>query len=394
MASDGGIFAFGDAGFHGSMGAIHLNQPVVGIAATPDGNGYWEVASDGGIFAFGDAGFHGSMGAIHLNQPVVGIAATPDGNGYWEVAADGGIFAFGDAGFHGSMGAIRLNQPVVGIAATPDGNGYWEVAADGGIFAFGDAGFHGSMGAIRLNQPVVGIAATPDGNGYWEVAADGGIFAFGDAGFHGSMGATHLNQPVVGIAADARRQRVLGGGRQTAASSPSATPGSTGRWVRSVSISPSWASPRLPTATATGRWPRTAASSPSATPGSTGRWVPSVSTGPSWGCPPSEERLPRPAGRSAVQVVTHEARCLPGIDMAHGSVDHHLGHLLAQYPEAEPRPARLRSHLGGKSQTFVTSTESFFGDQSTQPDSLSAYPNLGNIRPVPSPDLRQHLRRR
>ena len=29
----------------------HLNQPVVGMAATPDGGGYWEVASDGGIFS-------------------------------------------------------------------------------------------------------------------------------------------------------------------------------------------------------------------------------------------------------------------------------------------------------------------------------------------------------
>ena len=50
-----GIFAFGDAGFYGSMGGNPLNQPVVGIASTPDGKGYWEVASDGGIFAFGDA---------------------------------------------------------------------------------------------------------------------------------------------------------------------------------------------------------------------------------------------------------------------------------------------------------------------------------------------------
>jgi hypothetical protein len=30
--------------------------------------GYWLVASDGGIFAFGDAGFHGSTGAIHLKD--------------------------------------------------------------------------------------------------------------------------------------------------------------------------------------------------------------------------------------------------------------------------------------------------------------------------------------
>ena len=49
-------------------------------------------------------------GPSHLNQPVVGMAATPDGGGYWLVASDGGIFSFGDAGFHGSTGAIRLNQ--------------------------------------------------------------------------------------------------------------------------------------------------------------------------------------------------------------------------------------------------------------------------------------------
>jgi hypothetical protein len=48
--------------FHGSTGGIHLNQPIVGMAATPDGHGYWLVASDGGIFAFGDATFEGSTG--------------------------------------------------------------------------------------------------------------------------------------------------------------------------------------------------------------------------------------------------------------------------------------------------------------------------------------------
>ncbi len=34
------------------------------MAATPDGKGYWLVASDGGVFAFGDAGFEGSMGGV------------------------------------------------------------------------------------------------------------------------------------------------------------------------------------------------------------------------------------------------------------------------------------------------------------------------------------------
>jgi hypothetical protein len=76
VASDGGIFGFGDATFFGSQGGSPINQPVVGMAATPDGNGYWLVASDGGIFAFGDATFYGSMGGSPLNQPVIGIAAS------------------------------------------------------------------------------------------------------------------------------------------------------------------------------------------------------------------------------------------------------------------------------------------------------------------------------
>ena len=51
------------------------------MAATPTGRGYWLVASDGGIFSFGDAAFYGSTGSIHLNQPIVGMAATPTGQG-------------------------------------------------------------------------------------------------------------------------------------------------------------------------------------------------------------------------------------------------------------------------------------------------------------------------
>jgi hypothetical protein len=39
-------------------------------------SGYLLAASDGGIFAFGDATFYGSQGGVPLNQPVVGIAAT------------------------------------------------------------------------------------------------------------------------------------------------------------------------------------------------------------------------------------------------------------------------------------------------------------------------------
>ena len=198
-ASDGGAFNYGDATFHGSAGNLKLNQPVVGMAATPGDGGYWEVASDGGIFNYGDAPFYGSTGALKLNKPVVGMAATPGGGGYWLVAADGGIFNYGDAPFYGSTGAIKLNLPIVGMAATPDGHGYWLVAADGGIFNYGDAGFFGSRGGQPLNKPIVGMASTASGKGYWLVASDGGIFTYGDAGFHGSTGATKLNKPIVSM---------------------------------------------------------------------------------------------------------------------------------------------------------------------------------------------------
>ncbi len=200
VGANGSLFAFGDATFEGSADGLALNRPVVGTAATSDGRGYWLVASDGGIFGYGDARFYGSTGNLVLNKPVVGMAATPDGKGYWLVASDGGVFSYGDARFFGSTGNLVLDKPVVGMAATPDGKGYWLVASDGGVFAFGDANFEGSMGGRPLNRPVVGMSAAAGGNGYRLVAADGGIFSFGSAPFYGSTGSLRLVRPVVGMA--------------------------------------------------------------------------------------------------------------------------------------------------------------------------------------------------
>jgi len=113
---------------------MHLNAPIVGMAATPDGGGYWLVASDGGIFAFGHAVFHGSTGGMHLNAPIVGMAATPDGGGYWLAARDGGVFNFGDAKFVFSTASQPNNpkwgsSPTVGITRLP-GDTYALVSSD------------------------------------------------------------------------------------------------------------------------------------------------------------------------------------------------------------------------------------------------------------------------
>jgi hypothetical protein len=198
---DGGIFAYGDAQFYGSMGGKKLNAPIISVATTATGKGYWMAGRDGGIFAYGDAQFYGSMGGKKLNAPIISVATTATGKGYWEVAADGGIFSFGDARFYGSTGGMKLNAPVVGMAPTPSGNGYWMVASDGGIFSFGDARFYGSTGGLVLNKPVNGMAATADGSGYWLVASDGGIFSFGSAPFYGSAGGIQVPSPVVRMTA-------------------------------------------------------------------------------------------------------------------------------------------------------------------------------------------------
>jgi lysophospholipase L1-like esterase len=185
---------------------------IVGMSATPSGLGYWLVASDGGVFAFGDAAFFGSTGGLQLNRPIVGMTATPSGRGYWLVASDGGVFAFGDAAFFGSTGGLQLNRPIVGMSATPSGRGYWLVASDGGIFSFGDAAFSGSTGGLQLNQPIVGMSAKPSGRGYWLVASDGGVFTFGDAHYFGSGVALHASSGAffLGLSPDGRGYELAG----------------------------------------------------------------------------------------------------------------------------------------------------------------------------------------
>jgi hypothetical protein len=50
---------------------------VVGVVATSTGKGYWMVGSDGGVFAFGDAGFVGSLPGIGVHvSDIVAVVPT------------------------------------------------------------------------------------------------------------------------------------------------------------------------------------------------------------------------------------------------------------------------------------------------------------------------------
>ena len=126
---------------------------------TADGAGYWLVASDGGVFAFGDAQFFGSMGGTPVEQvPSSAWRPTPNGDGYYEVASDGGIFAFptqGGPSFEGSIGGTPLNDRSWAWRSNAAGQ-YYLVASDGGVFAFpaaNGAPFYGSAGSLGLAQP-------------------------------------------------------------------------------------------------------------------------------------------------------------------------------------------------------------------------------------------------
>jgi hypothetical protein len=93
---------------------------MTGMAATPDGQGYWLVGSDGGVFTYGDAAYDGSVPGqgISAQAPVVGITTTPTGSGYWLAGANGAVYTYGDATFLGAPNAGRLVAPVSGIASS------------------------------------------------------------------------------------------------------------------------------------------------------------------------------------------------------------------------------------------------------------------------------------
>jgi hypothetical protein len=209
------VFSYGDAIFHGSLGGHRLSAPVVGMAATPTGGGYYLVTATGKVYIFGDArvfnnnqGRH-DLGYLTLNQPIVGMVASPSGRGYWLVAADGGVFAFGDAPFFGSTGNIHLVSPVIGMFAALDGLGYYMYASDGGMFVFQrqppfgpqvHEPFFGSAGGHVRTNPIVGARLAADGLGYWFDDSAGVVFNFGPSAPNaGDMSGVALFRPMIGM---------------------------------------------------------------------------------------------------------------------------------------------------------------------------------------------------
>ena len=207
-ASDGGVFAFGDAGFYGSIPGLglhpagsrlpnSLNAPIVAMVPSAEGGGYFMVASDGGVFAFGDAHFAGSCPGIGgCSGAAVAVMPDASGDGYWLVTQTGHVYAFGDAPDYGEP--RPQNVPVTSAVRTPDGKGYWILFSNGAIADFGDAGTFGSpVGLMGGLDPATSIFTTSDGAGYWVAAANGAVANFGDAPNDGSMLGTRLNGSII-----------------------------------------------------------------------------------------------------------------------------------------------------------------------------------------------------
>ncbi len=187
----GSVWSFGGAGkFSGAAPAGGPQpSPVVAIAATPSGDGYWLLTSAGAVLAEGGARSYGSGGA-GPGRPAADIASTADGLGYWVVSAAGSVYTFGDAHYFGSLTTGLPAQPIVRLVPAPDGGGYWLLSQSGQVFGFGDAklwapGAGSSPAAASAPGPIVDMAPTPDNLGYWLLSADGSVYNFGDASYAG-----------------------------------------------------------------------------------------------------------------------------------------------------------------------------------------------------------------
>ncbi len=207
VASDGGIFAFGNAGFYGSIPGqgLHpagsglqpsLNAPIVAMVPSADGGGYFMVASDGGVFAFGDARFSGSCPGIGgCSGAAVAVVPDASGNGYWLVTQTGHVYAFGDAPAYGAPGPQAA--AVTSAVRTSDGNGYYILLADGTVYAYGDAVGRGSPSGVGGLDPASAIFTDSGGGGYWVATSMGAVYTFGDAPNDGSMAGTALNGSII-----------------------------------------------------------------------------------------------------------------------------------------------------------------------------------------------------
>ena len=145
-------------------------------------HGYFMVASDGGVFAFGDAKFEGSCPGIG-GCAGTAVAVMPDRTGQRVLAG------------HQRRRRVLLRRRAVlrrpaGRSRCPwstpwprrTDRGYWLLYANGVVANFGDAvNFGAPIGYVNSFNPANAIFPTADGNGYWVASTRGDVFSYGNA---------------------------------------------------------------------------------------------------------------------------------------------------------------------------------------------------------------------
>ena len=164
-----------------------------------DGGGYFMVASDGGVFAFGDARFEGSCPGIGgCSGAAVAVVPDATGNGYWVVTNTGAVYTFGDAVNYGQPGTAELADHV--------GRGHTRTAAATGSSTprarCSPSATPPSLGGMprryggRLRSGVRHLRHVRR-RGLLDRDRAGQGVAYGDAPDDGDMSGTHLNGPIV-----------------------------------------------------------------------------------------------------------------------------------------------------------------------------------------------------
>ena len=181
VGSDGGVYAYGDVPFQGSLAHTHLTKPITAVAVTPAGDGYILVGADGRVYPFGKTSSYGSLQGRRLASPVVAAALSIDGKGYLLVQANGTVHAYGDAKTFALGKGSHRPSSVVAVTSTGTGLGYFLVSSNGTVSAFGDARRYGDLIGKAIDSRIVGLVLSPDGKGYDLVASNSSVYPFGDA---------------------------------------------------------------------------------------------------------------------------------------------------------------------------------------------------------------------
>ena len=193
-------------------------------------------ASDGGVFAFGDARFHGSAGGVRLNQPDRrhGADARP-------ARATGSSPPTAAS----SPSATRASTAPPATCGSTNRSSAWRATPQRQrllarrrrrrhLHASATHASTAPPATVRLNQPIVGMAPHPHRQGLLaRRRRRRHLHASATRSFHGSTGSRRLNQPIVGMAPHPHRQGLLARRRRRRHLHASATRTSTAASARS-----------------------------------------------------------------------------------------------------------------------------------------------------------------